>query len=265
VTALRGILHKELKIAFTTPVAYVVFFAFALFSSVVFYDQLLQYEQHLQRSRHMDDAELLSLLNFNDVILTHLFANAQIVFVIAVPVLTMRAIAEEKRHKTMELLMTTSISPWQVVLGKYLAYLGVLACLVLILLIYPAILTVFGSNSLVGASVIDWPTTALGLLGVFLTGAMFGAVGFFFSSITESQVVAALLSVFTLLILWRVSTLAADAPGWAGDAIVFLTPITHMTSFVRGVLSAADVLYYVSGSFFFLYLTHRMVEGQRWR
>lgn len=264
-TALLGILNKELKIAFTTPVAYVVYFAFALFSSVVFYDQLLQYEQQLQRTRHMEDTELLSVLNFNDIILTHLFANAQIVFVIAVPVLTMRVLAEEKRHRTMELLMTTPISPWQVVVGKYVAYLAVLASLVLILLVYPLILSAFGTNSLVGESVIDWPATLLGLFGVFLTGAMFGAVGFFFSSITESQVVAALMSVFSLLILWRVSTLASEAPGWLGDALLFVTPTTHMSSFVRGVLSPADVLYYLSGSFFFLYLTHRMVEGQRWR
>ncbi len=264
-TALVGIFKKELKVAFTTPIAYVVFFAFTLFSSVVFYDQLLKYEQQLQRSRHVEDSELLALLNFNDIILAHLFASAQIVFVFAVPILTMRVIAEEKRHKTMELLMTSPIGPWQVVLGKYFAYLLVLVCLCGILAVYPVILTVFGQNSLIDASVIDWPTTLLGLFGVLLTGAMFGAIGFFFSSVTESQIVSALLSIFTLLILWRVATLAAEAPGWLGGVLLFLTPLSHMTSFVKGVLHLADVLYYVTLSGFFLFLTYRMVEGQRWR
>ena len=65
-TALVGIIKKELKVAFTTPIAYVVFFAFTLWSSIVFYRQLLAYEDALQRSRHLEDTELLALLNFND-------------------------------------------------------------------------------------------------------------------------------------------------------------------------------------------------------
>lgn len=263
--ALLGIFRKEMRIAFTTPVAYVVFFAFTLFSSVVFYDQLLQYEQQLQRSRHMDDQELLAMLNFNDVILAHLFATAQVVFVFAVPILTMRMIAEEKRQKTIELLLTSPVRPMQLVTGKYLAFLALIAALCLILVVYPVILTLFGQNSLIDTDVLDWPATLLGLLGVFLTGAMFGAIGFFFSSITESQVVAALLTIFTLMLLWRLVGLASDAPGVVGALLLFLSPISHITSFVKGVFHLADILYFVLVAGFFLFLTHRSVEGQRWQ
>jgi ABC-2 type transport system permease protein len=265
VTALIGILKKELKVAFTTPVAYVVFFAFALWSSIVFYRQLLAYEDALQRSRHLEDTELLALLNFNDFILSVLFANIQVVFVFLVPVLTMRSFAEERKQRTMELLMTTPIGPWQVIVGKFLAYIVVVGCLCLIVAVYPTILTVFGDNTLIGATVIDWPTTVLGLLGVLLAGAMFGAIGFAFSSVTESQIVAALLTLFSLLVLWQGVAFAQEAPGWLGDTLMYVTPFSHMTNFARGVLHLGDVTYYLSVAVFFLFVTHRVLEGQRWR
>jgi ABC-2 type transport system permease protein len=260
-----GILKKELKIAFTTPIAYVVFFAFTLWTSIVFYKGLLGYEEALQRSRHLEDDELLGMLNFNDFILSQLFANVQIVFVFLVPALTMRTFAEEKKQRTMELLMTTPIGPWQVLVGKFLGYLTVVACLCFVVAVYPMILTVFGTNTLVDASVIDWPTTLLGLGGVFLTGAMFGAIGFFFSGVTESQVVSALLTFFTLLVFWQLMGFAQEAPGWLGAALMYLTPFSHMTNFARGVLHLGDVVYYLSVSTFFVFLAQRVLEGQRWR
>lgn len=264
-TPFLGILRKELKIAFTTPIAYVVFFAFTLWTSIVFYKGLLSYEQALQRSRHMEDSELLGLLNFNDFILSQLFANVQIVFVFLVPALTMRTFAEERKQRTMELLMTSPVGPWQVLFGKYVAYLAVVFCLCLVVSVYPIILTMFGTNTLIDATVIDWPTTLLGLGGVLLTGAMFGAIGFFFSGVTESQVVAALLTFFTLLVLWQLRGFAQEAPGWLGQTLNYLTPFSHMTNFARGVLHLGDVVYYASVAVFFLFGAHRLLEGQRWR
>jgi len=242
-----------------------VFFAFTLWTSIVFYKGLLSYEEALQRSRHLEDTELLGLLNFNDFILSQLFANVQIVFVFLVPALTMRTFAEEKKQRTMELLMTTPISPIHVLLGKYLAYVIVVASLCGIVAVYPVILTIFGTNTLVDASVIDWPTTLLGLAGVLLTGATFGAIGFFFSGVTESQVVAALLTFFTLLVLWQLVGFAQEAPGWLGEALMYMTPFAHMTNFARGVLHLGDVCYYSSVAVFFLFLSQRVLEGQRWR
>ena len=264
-TPLVGILQKELKIAFTTPIAYVVYFFFTLLTSLQFYKLLLNYEKLLQRARHFEDEELLALLNFNDAILADVFGTAQPVFVFLIPILTMRALAEEKRHKTMELLMTTPISPWHVVLGKYLAFLTVLLGLCVIVLVYPSVLALFGSNSLVGASVVDWPTTLLGVLGVFLSGAMFGAIGLAFSSITENQIVAALVTFFALFLLWGIAQLGDDVPGWLGDVLVYLSPRPHILGFANGILRLADVVYYLSFAGFFLFFTHRMVEGQRWR
>lgn len=264
-TPLLGIIKKELKVAFTTPIAYVVFFFFTLLTSLLFYNQLLEYEKKLQRARHFEDTELLALLNFNDVILAPVFLSVQVILAVLVPILTMRMLAEEKRHRTMELLLTTPIRPIDVVLGKYLAYLLIVVCLCALVLIYPAILTVFGSNSLVEASVVDWPTTLLGTLGIFLTGIMFGAVGFCFSSLTESQVLAAVLGIMVLLLMWLLARFGQETAGWVGETMAYISPVSHMGNFVSGVLHLGDVFYYLSVAGFFLFFTHRMVEGQRWR
>lgn len=264
-TALFGVIRKELKIAFTTPIAYVVFFFFTLLTSLLFYNQLIDYESRLQRARHFEDPELLAQLNFNDVILAYVFLNVQLIFVFLIPMLTMRAFSEEKRQRTMELWMTAPITPWQVVLGKYAAFLVVLVCLCGVLLVYPALLSVFGTSSLVGASVLDWPTTALGLLGIFVMGAMFGAVGMAFSTTTENQIVSALMSFFALLLLWFVARLGQDTGGLLGELLRYASPLTHVVRFIKGILHFGDLAYFLSVTWFFLFLTHRVVEGQRWR
>ena len=263
-TALWGLIRKELKVSFTTPVAYVVFFLFSLLVSLMFWGQLREYERMVQKSRHIEDPEFLAQLNFNDIILAEVFVNVQIVFLFLVPILTMRLLAEEKKQRTMELLMTTPITPTTVIAGKFTAVLVLLCCLCAILLVYPIILTIFGTVSLVGATVIDWPTTTLGLFGIFLCGAMFASVGFAFSALTESQVVAALLTFFTLLLMWFLGGASTNVHGWLGDVLGFISPLNHLGNFAKGILSLSDVSYYLSVTVVFLFFTFRMVEAQRW-
>jgi ABC-2 type transport system permease protein len=264
VTALFGLLKKELKIAFTTPIAYVVFMAFAVLSSLLFWLRLMAFEELMQRYLHFSDPELLDRLNFNDVILSYLFINMQIIFLVAMPMLTMRLIAEERKQKTFELLLTSPIRPWQILIAKYAASLMLVASLCVLALVYPAILHVFGQSGLVDTSPVDWTSTLFGLLGLFLAGAGFAAVGLFFSSVTENQVVAALLTLLGLLLLWYLQGAGFKTAGWLGVTLVYMSPLSHIDSFALGVLDTADLVYYLSLCFFFLFLTHRMIEGRRW-
>lgn len=263
-TALWGIVRKEVKVAFTTPVAYVVFFLFTLLASLMFWNQLREFERLVQKSRHIEDIEYLNQINFNDIILNEVFINVQIIFIFLIPVLTMRSFAEERKQKTMELLMTTPITPGTVIAGKYLANLVLILCLCALLLVYPIILTLFGTTSLVDQTVIDWPTTLLGLGGILLCGMMFSAVGFAFSSVTENLVVAAVLSIMVLLLLWFIGGASTNVHGWLGDVLAFLSPLNHITNFAKGVLHVGDTLYYLTVATVFLFFTYRMVEGQRW-
>lgn len=263
-TALLGMIRKELKVSFTTPVAYIVFFLFTLLVSMLFWGQLREFERMVQKMQHISDPEMLAQLNFNDVILAEVFVNIQVIFIFLIPILTMRLIAEEKKQRTMELLMTTPITSFTVIAGKYIAVLCILSCLCALLLIYPVILTVYGTNSMVQYSVIDWRTTIMGIGGVFLSGMMFSSLGFAFSSITENQIVSALLTFFTLLLLWFIGGTGMNIHGWLADVLTFLSPLSHVRNFAKGMFHVGDLAYYVSLTGLFLFLTHRMVEGQRW-
>lgn len=263
-TAFWGLFKKELKVAYTTPVAYVVFFLFSMVSSLIFWLRLLEFERTAQRAKHMSDPTLVDLINFNDVIITYLFTTIEIVFVFVMPILTMRLIAEERRQKTLELLLTSPVRPWQIVAGKYAATCVSVLALCGLALVYPVILHVFGQSTLVAGSAIDWPATWLGLFGLFLAGAMFAAAGLFFSSVTENQIVAALIGLMSFLFLWFLGLAGEQAETGLGAVMIWLSPMTHLASFAKGVLSTADVGYFVSAVVLFLFLTHRTLEANRW-
>ena len=123
-----AIAKKELNIYFATPIAYVMFTLFVVIGSYYFINLVTQYEDISRRSMMMQNQDLLSRLNFQDVIFRSLFGFLGIILVFIVPFLTMRLIAEEKRARTIELLFTTPVSPIEIVLGKFFAAVGILAC-----------------------------------------------------------------------------------------------------------------------------------------
>lgn len=130
-----------------------------------------------------------------------------ILFLLMTPILTMRILAEERSHKTDQLLLTAPVSLWKVVVGKYLAMVTVFGLAILITCLYPLILTRFGTVSL--------PMAYTAVLGYFLYGAACIAIGLFLSSITESQVIAALLTFFVLLLFYIVGAITDSLPGTA--------------------------------------------------
>ena len=130
-----------------------------------------------------------------------------ILFLLMTPVLTMRILAEERNRKTDQLLLTAPVSLWKIVVGKYLAMVTVFALALLITCLYPLILAKFGTVSL--------PMAYTAILGYFLYGAACIAIGLFLSSITESQVIAALLTFFVLLVFYITGALTDSLPGTA--------------------------------------------------
>jgi ABC-2 type transport system permease protein len=155
------------------------------------------------------------------------------------------------------------VRPWQIVAGKYLAALVLILASVAIVALFPAILSFFARGSAGGAG-IEWQTVGTGLLGLFLLGAMAMAVGLFVSSLTESVIVAALVSLILLLALWVVTIFAIGVEGPAKDLTAALSASEHLTAFLSGRIELKDVAYYLSFVALGLYLTDRAVEGHRW-
>lgn len=258
-----AIARKEIHLYFTTPIAYVVFFATAFIGAFFFLALTSEFQRRSLQFAQMQAPEVLSRLNLTDMVAAPLVLNMGVIFIFVVPFLTMRLLAEERRQRTMELLMTVPVRSVEIVLGKYLGVLAILGVLVVITAIFPALLDAWGQGTQ-GGSAIEWQTVFTALAGLFLCGAAFAAVGLFVSALTESQVVAALITFLVLLLTWVVGWKAADAEGVWRPVLEHLSSVQHLVGFGYGVVQLHDLVYFLSLIVLGLFLTHRAIEARRW-
>lgn len=180
------------------------------------------------------------------------------------PVITMRLLAQEKSSGTFETLMTTPVSDLQVVLAKFSG-----ALLFYLLLWVPLMGCIYivrrYSND---PNVLDAGTLISTYLGIFLLGSVFVALGLFASALTRSQIIAAMVALalsFSLLLLSFLAMGSSGQAGWKAQLYSYLGLVEHMRDFARGVVDTRPLVFYLSLTFFFLFLTHKIVESRRWR
>ncbi len=162
------------------------------------------------------------------------------VFLIAVPVLTMRILAEERKQKTDQLLFTAPVSVTQVVVGKYLALVTVYLIPVAVLCIYPLILSQFGT--------IPYPETYTALLGFFLLGCSFLAIGLYLSSVTESQVIAAVLTFLLLFLCYVIQGIASFFPETSDGSFFTLAALTAVGAFCVYLMIGSALIAVIAGA-----------------
>jgi ABC-2 type transport system permease protein len=169
----------------------------------------------------------------------------------------MRLIAEEKRTGTFELLATSPIKDWEIVLGKWLSSL----------LLYIMILLFAGINFVVVFmySQPDWKPVLVSFLGLVLQGGALLAVGTFLSSITRNQIIAGVAGFAVCLLLWMMAWTTETRSDVFSQIVNYISVIPHFEAFAKGVLNSMDVVYYVSMIAFWLFLTTRSLESIRWR
>lgn len=251
-----AIFGKEMRSYFGSPVAYVMAGVFLLFTGFVFRNQVLEFHDmsvFLQFSEYAQK----SRLNVNEVVVESFFEFQTFVWMIVIPMLTMRLYAEEKRGGTYELLMTSPITSGQILMGKFLA------CYVLYVLIEVFALGYLGILSMYAR--IDWGPVFSGALGVLLQGGAFISVGILASSLTENQIIAAVLSFFMLILLWIIDWAARFADGFLFVVLKFLSLVEHTRDMIEGVVDTHDVVFFLSATVFFLFVTHHVLESRRWR
>lgn len=179
------------------------------------------------------------------------------IYLIAVPILTMRVIAEERRQKTDQLLYALPVSLTSVVAGKYLAMLCVLAVPCLIMALYPLILTQFGSVSL--------PTAYGALVAFFMLGACLLSIGLLVSSATESPVAAAVITLVMMLVLFFFGDLASFLPdGVIQNAMTQLSVFDRFYTFIDGMFDLTAIVYFGSIIAVCLFMTVQVLEKRRW-
>jgi ABC-2 type transport system permease protein len=180
--------------------------------------------------------------------------------VLVIPLVTMRALAEEKRSGTIELLITLPVTDADVILGKYFAALGMTTILLFATLTYPLAMFVWPWH--LGA--LDWGPVWAGYLGLFLFSSAGIAVGMLFSSITESQIIAFFMTAGVLLFLTIIHTLVETLHGPVGDAIAFVSFQSRYLPFARGLIDTRAIVYFLSVTILCLLVAFRSLESRKW-
>jgi ABC-2 type transport system permease protein len=254
-----AIYQRELRSYFTSPVAYALMTGFFLIAGYFFNAILSSFIQYAMRATMQAQYYQMEppAVNVNLMALRPFFHNIAIVMIFAVPLITMRLYAEEKKSGTIELMLTSPIRSMEMILGKYCAALTLYAALIGGTLVYQIVLFTHGKPEL-GQVLTSY-------LGLLLMGGAFVAIGLFVSALTENQIVAGFLTIILLLLFWVVGWAADFAGAGFGSVLSYISLLTHFDEFAKGVLDAKDVLLYLSYVGFFLFLTYASVESARWR
>lgn len=250
-----AICKKEIKSYFTSPIAYVAITVFLIL--VGFFFQSLIWWFNTQSMQMAQNPYYQQQMNINQMVFSPLFHNISIILLLMIPLLTMRLFSEEKKIKTDELLYTSPISINQIILGKYLASLFVLLVMMLLTGLLTILTFVYGNPEV--------KPILVGYLGLFLMGAAFMAVGIFFSSVTENQIVAAVLTFGSLLLFWVLNWASYSAAGIWKEVLNYVSFFQHFDDMTKGILDTTDLVYYISFIFLGLFLTHSVIQSRRWR
>lgn len=202
-----------------------------------------------------------------DAPITELFYQSTyfwLILLVVSPVITMRTFAAERASGTYEALMTTPVGDWEVVLAKFTG-----ALMFYLLTWLPLIVVLIVLRRVTGeVLLLDPRVMAVAFLGVLLVGALYMALGLFASSLTQSQIVAAMMAFLMGIALWMLSVRppASDGtPGAVGRALDHVSLVRMMEDFARGIIDSRHVVFCLTMTVLFLFLTQRVVEGRRWR
>ena len=198
-------------------------------------------------------------MNLNQQLLRPLVAqNLPILVLFLLPAVTMRTYSEERRSGTIELLLTSPLSDFQIIMGKFLGAMSLYVVMLGVTLIHIAILVVYGGRP-------EWKPIATVYLGLLLLGGCFISVGLFISSLTKNQIVAFVATFATFLMLWVITWIGTFFGPTADRLTQYLSIIGQFDDFGKGVLDTTHLIYYISFITFGLFLTAKSVDSERWR
>jgi ABC-2 type transport system permease protein len=246
-TKVLAIVRRELVGYFSSPLAYIVLTAFLLMQGYIF-SIIVSF-----LNNPMTQAMTPLRLFFGGTVFFWLF------LLFTVPVITMRLLAEERRSGTIEVLLTSPVTEGQVVVGKFLAALIFYIVLWLPTLLYVVVLKQH--------STIDIRPVLAGYLGVLLIGFLFLAVGTFTSTLTNNQLIAAIMAFAALVALFSIGLLEQllVSSSWLRDALSYMNLWTHMDDYAKGIVDSRHVVYELSVGLLFLFLATKSLEVKKWR
>jgi ABC-2 type transport system permease protein len=245
VSALWATFVRELRAYFVSPLAYVILFFLLVLDGIVF-SLIVSFlaDPRNPAGRPFD----------------YFFGGFPfwLIVLFAIPVITMRLVAEERKTGSIEVLMTAPVTEGQVVTGKFLASLAFWVVLWLPTALYAVVLEVYGE--------VDWGTLGAGYLGVLLLGGFFLAIGVMASALTRNQILAAVGAFALTLVVFFVGFVSGlvDQP-LLQQVTDYVSVIDHMDEFRRGIVDTRRLVYYLSGTVLCLFVAGRALEDKKWR
>lgn len=243
-TKIMILVKKELKDSFLSPLIYILSGLFCFMMGWLFFNYLLQ-------------AKTLTSASMTQAVITPIFGNINFIFVFLCPLITMKSFAEERKQSTLDLLLRSELTELQIIIGKFISNFVMVFFMLSFTFIFPLILAFSGYS--------DWGVVGSSYLGVLLSVMAYLSVGIFCSSLTDNQIVAALLT-FCILLGSMLMVLSANATNNYLLALLvqYLTVPFHYEGFVKGLIRSYSLVYFVSYLGFFFLLTLKSLQARKW-
>ena len=239
---------KELKALFLSPMAWAIL---AVVQAIVAYFFLIYLDYFVTLQPQL--ATLPNAPGVTSMVVAPLYATVATILLLVTPLLTMRLISEERRNKTLSLLMSAPVSASEIILGKFVGIAGFLLLMLMLITLMPL--------SLLGSGQLDSGLMLSGILGTVLVICSFAAAGLYISTLTAQPTVAAVGTFGLLLLLWIVDI--AGNTGNENSVLAYLSMLNHNQALLRGIFSSADVIYYLLFIITFIVLSIRRLDAER--
>ena len=249
------IAKRDLGSFFNSPIFYVITTVFLIIYSYIFVNILSFFSMQSMQSGQLQQMGVA--LNVNEMVIEPSFQNMAVVLLLIIPIITMRSFAEEKKSKTFRLLLSSPVHLKEIIWGKFLACMIVITVMVLISSYSIGFLFMIGEP--------DIGPVLTGYLGILLTAGCYVSIGIFASSLTENQIVAAIITFGFSLFMWVIGWGAQTANSTTGQVLQYLSVIEHMDRFLKGMIETSDLAYFLSFIIFGLFLCYRTLDSNRWR
>lgn len=244
---------KEVESYFSSPLAYVLIGLFSIISGTFFFNLLVTYTDGIQAIPQ----HLAQEISFVEEVVLRLFANINFLFLIFIPLITMKLFSEEKRLETLDLYWLSPLREWQVVLAKGLAAFTLILAMLLMTVLFPLIIW--------GVGIRDFSLLGSSYLAVILNASCYISLGLFCSSLSGNQIIAGLLSILGIMFLWMLT--------WGGhlnsnylvaEIFSYIGITSHFERILRGLIGTQDIIYYISFVFMFGFLSVKSLGRRNW-
>ncbi|MBT5549392.1 MAG: ABC transporter permease subunit [Nitrospina sp.] len=249
------IAKRDLGSFFTSPIFYVVTTVFLLIYSFIFFNILNFFSFQSFQAGQMKAMGVN--LNLNEMVIEPSFHNMSVILMMIIPIITMRSFADEKKMKTFRLLLSSPVHLREIILGKFLACMIIVTLMILISSYSVGFLFLLGEPEL--------GPVITGYLGILLMAGCYVSAGVFASSLTDNQIVAAVLTFGFSLFMWVIGWGAQATGSTTGQVLQYLSIVEHMEHFLKGLVDTSDLVYYLSFILLSLFLCHRVLDSNRWR